>query len=78
MADNDRLRREREAKAQAELEPVRRREMHAWLAQHPGRDEKDFLQLAWPHLKANLLEDKHQALYELARERMRRSGKYQM
>jgi hypothetical protein len=60
----------------AELAPERTRLQREWLANNPGKGQQDFLRHAWPHLRANLVEqrehDHEQELYE----RTKASGLY--
>jgi hypothetical protein len=60
----------------AELAPDRTRLQREWLAINTGKTEQDFLRHAWPHLRANLVEqrehDHEQELYE----RTKASGLY--
>lgn len=67
---------EHEAELEASLAGDKLRAMRAWLAANPGRTEADFERLAWPHLKANLLEELRAKTFEATMAAMRASGRY--
>ncbi len=67
---------EHDAEIEASLAADKARAMRSWLAANPGRTEADFERLAWPHLKANLLEERQRQVFEATKAAMRASGKY--
>ena len=73
----ERRRRDEEA-LDAELEPVKQRMKREWLANHPAATETDFERKAWPHLRANLLEDRREQLIARTQEQLRQTGMYRL
>ena len=67
-----------QAELDAELEPVKQRTKREWLASHPYATETDFETKAWPHLKANLLEDRREQLITKTQEQLRQTGMYSL
>ena len=66
------------ARVDAELEPVRLRELRTWLAARPAKDEADFMKQAWPHLKLNALDERDTLRREYEILAQRNSGRYSL
>ena len=70
--------RRHEAELDAELAPTKQRIKREWLASHPYATEADFATKAWPHLKANLLEDRREQLIARTQDHLKASGLYSL
>lgn len=67
---------EAEAAFDAEIAPEKLRLRRQWLADHPGRSERDFDKEAWPHLRENLKDQAQAEAREAMRQSLLRSGNY--
>ncbi len=65
-----------EAQLEQELSPERERLKRSWLADHPGKSEKDFMSVAWPHLRLNLIEERDRRQVEATKAALLSTGKY--
>jgi len=65
-----------EAKLEHELLPERERIKRSWLADHPGKSEKDFMAVAWPYLRLNLIEERDRRQLEATKKALLSTGKY--
>jgi multidrug efflux pump subunit AcrA (membrane-fusion protein) len=65
-----------ETKLEAEISPERERAMREWLANHPGKSEKDFLAVAWSHLRLNIIEERDRRQVEATKSALLSTGKY--
>jgi hypothetical protein len=65
-----------EAKLEQELSPERERLKRSWLADHPGKSEKEFHTQAWPNLRLNVIEERDRRQMEATKAAMRSNGKY--
>jgi hypothetical protein len=63
-----------ERRLETELEPEKRRLQNQWLADHPGKTVDDFNKEAWHLLRANLLEERANAVKEATESQMRREN----
>ncbi len=70
----------RRAAADARLEdaiaPEKVRLMRDWLANHPGKGEKDFMAVAWKYLRLNVIAERDRRQSEDIKAAMRSTGKY--
>jgi len=80
LAKLDAERAERRAAAETRLEeeiaPERERLKRSWLADHSGKTEKDFMAVAWPHLRLNLIEERDWRQVEVNKAALLSTGKY--
>lgn len=75
QAEKDERKRQREAELEESLAADKARERHRWLAEHPDQTREDFEHKAWPHLKANLLEQRKRHEMESLLEQARSIGR---
>ena len=64
------------ARLEEEISPSRLRLMREWLANHPGKSEKEFHTQAWPNLRLNVIEERDRRQMEATKAAMRSNGKY--
>ena len=69
--------RRQEAATDAALAPAKERARRDWLLSHPGKDAADFEKVAWPLIRANLIEDQRAAVIEATKAQLRSSGRYE-
>jgi len=67
---------QRERAIEARLADVKMRLMHEWLADHPDQVAADFEKKAWPHLRANLVDELRQADIAATKAKLLASGNY--
>ncbi len=70
--------RRHQALVEQALAPRKLVEQRAWLAAHPDKKEADFERIAWPHLKANILDADREEQLRQSAERLRNSGQYRL
>jgi multidrug efflux pump subunit AcrA (membrane-fusion protein) len=75
-AEQDALRAAAEARLEEAIAPDRLRLMRDWLANHAGKSEKDFMDVAWPHHRLNFIEERDRRQLEATKAALRSTGKY--
>ncbi len=76
MAERAERRAAADARLEQEIAPERVRLMRDWLANHPDHDEKDFMAVAWAHLRLNVIAERDRRQSEDIKAAMRSTGKY--
>jgi hypothetical protein len=66
----------REDEIDAALAPAKERALREFLIAHPGRDAAEFEAVAWPLVRANLLEDELARVQEATKLQLRSHARY--